>query len=455
MGWLNDWAFRVELVIDHDDVSAGLTDFPALIYLSSSSGITNKDLTCVFDRLGANRKKIAITKADGTTQLYVEIEKWDNSNEKAWLWVKVSNISSSEDTTLYLYYDSNQDDNTTYVGDSNSEVAENVWDTNFKLVTHMQDDPNNANVRDSTSNDNDGVKKGANEPIEADGQIGKAQDFDGANDEIDLTGLTSTSKNYTFSFWTYRSNYLFIFDSQSGRFIISAGIYVPDTTHLGFYDGTWRDLGFVIPLETLCFITITFDNNASEAKSYLNGVYQATTPYVGKNIGGAVALGSHHAFGDKYYDGIVDEFRISEVVRLPSWITASYETQRDHLITFGNEEAYLGIIINGSNYTHIIGTDFVEINTVALPEWINDATPDVDTNVWNLKPLKVIYVLRVTHAEKWVLDQVLTGHAVVQLTDSYYEFTVQNVFMVNIEVDWEGDVNYAKPWLITIELIPC
>lgn len=111
------------------------------------------------------------------------------------------------------------------------------------------------------------------------------------------------------------------------------------------------------------------------------------------------------------------------------------------------------ITLDGNAYDHILDTDFVETNTVALPEWINDATPDVDTNIWNLKPLKIIYALRVTHAEKWVLDQILLAHAVVVLTDAYYGLTTENVFMIKLEALWEGDINNANPWLVTIELI--
>ena len=113
------------------------------------------------------------------------------------------------------------------------------------------------------------------------------------------------------------------------------------------------------------------------------------------------------------------------------------------------------INLNGVDYDHILDVDFVEINRVSLPEWINDTTPDVDTNVWNLKPLKIIYELRVTDAEKWLLDQILTGHASVKLTDATYGITNDDVFMIDLEAVWEGHINYANPWLITIELLPC
>lgn len=115
----------------------------------------------------------------------------------------------------------------------------------------------------------------------------------------------------------------------------------------------------------------------------------------------------------------------------------------------------VSINLNGVDYDHIIDVDFTEINRASLPEWINDATPDIDTNVWNLKPLKIVYTLRVTHAEKWLLDQILTGHTSIKLTDAIYGITNDDVFMIGLEAVCEGNINHANSWLVTIELIPC
>jgi len=180
MAWLSGWAKRVQIILDHDYIDAVVSDFPHLVYLSESSGHSNKDLTCVFDELGsnANRKKIAITTDDGVTQCYVEIERWDHDNEKAWLWVKVPDADPDVDTDIYLYYDSAHADNDTYVGDTTSVPAQNVWDSDFVLVCHMRDLPDNANVRDSTSYGNHGVKKAAGNPVEVNVAIDKGQDFE-------------------------------------------------------------------------------------------------------------------------------------------------------------------------------------------------------------------------------------------------------------------------------------
>ena len=51
-------------------VDSDLTHFPVLLYLSSSSGQGDDDITAIFDTLGSNSKKIAVTKDDGETHLH-------------------------------------------------------------------------------------------------------------------------------------------------------------------------------------------------------------------------------------------------------------------------------------------------------------------------------------------------------------------------------------------------
>lgn len=142
MAWFSGWRKRVKVTTDSSVIDANLAHFPVTIFLNSSSGKTSTDTTEVFDELGcdANRYKIAVTKSDGTTEVYVEIEKWDDANEQAILNVSKSDFtlqSAGED--LYVYYDSSHADNTTMVGDVGSIPAKLVWDANFILVNHLSD----------------------------------------------------------------------------------------------------------------------------------------------------------------------------------------------------------------------------------------------------------------------------------------------------------------------------
>ena len=150
--WLaGGWDQRVKFTVDSGDIDGALADFPVLLYISAFSGIGGDDISFVFDELtaDANRKKIAVTTSDGETECYVEIEKWVDADEEAWLWVKAPAIASGIDTDFYFYFDVDHADNDAYVGDTNDVVAENVWDASFIDVDHLADGASNASTYDS------------------------------------------------------------------------------------------------------------------------------------------------------------------------------------------------------------------------------------------------------------------------------------------------------------------
>jgi hypothetical protein len=112
----------------------------------------------------------------------------------------------------------------------------------------------------------------------------------------------------------------------------------------------------------------------------------------------------------------------------------------------------MAITLDGQSYSNVIGTEFAETKQVHTPEWINDASPDVDTNVWTEGVFRVTYVLRVTDAQKWALDQDLTSHATVTLVDSDYDIN-HAVWVRKIEAIYERGRNDTSRWRIIIELI--
>lgn len=352
-GWLSGWDQRVKITIDKNDVNNTLSNFPILIHLSNSSGRNNDDVSFIFDELqsDANRTKIAVTTSDGTTQCFVEIEKWDDTNEQAWLWVKAPSIDSDTDTDLYLYYDADQADNTGYVGDPNSTSGETVWDTNFKLVTHMRDDPDNAHLRDSTSNNNDGTKTGADEPaVTIDGQIDDAQVFDGMNDEVDCQNAASLQITgaITVETWCkpvatgvyagivgklrdaggdYAGYTLTKHDTDVFRFqVASAGTSEIIDSDSVYSDTNWH---YIVGVHT-----------GDTFYLYVDGVEQtATGTRAIEDSGNDFRIGrQYYDYDGRWWDGIIDEARISNISRNAAWIKASYESGRDDLVDFGSEE---------------------------------------------------------------------------------------------------------------------
>ena len=349
--WLIGWDKRIEFTIDKDEVDTTLSNFPTTLILSSSSGIDNDDVTSVFDEISSNSLKLAVTTSDGENECYVEVAHWSDGDEEAELHVKVPSISSSSNTTLYLYYDNDHANNTDYVGLTNSVPAETVWDANFKAVYHMSDGADNAHIYDSTSNDNDGTKKGANEPIEVAGDVGKAQDFDGSNDKIavsdsaslDVTGeitieayyiLDASTDSYIFNKlsggWGWNHGYGINFYTGKPRIIIGTGGVGTNYQSLYMSNDVYDEWTHIVA-------TCKDDDIIG---TYKNGAPFLTAIFAGYNIttsGANLEIGT--GFGSCFPGGI-DEVRISNIARSAGWIATTNAGLTDVLITYENEETF-------------------------------------------------------------------------------------------------------------------
>jgi hypothetical protein len=109
------------------------------------------------------------------------------------------------------------------------------------------------------------------------------------------------------------------------------------------------------------------------------------------------------------------------------------------------------ITLNGVDYNFVLRTDITKRSQVMLPKYINQP-PEIDTNVWSKRATVVTYEMRVTDAQKWLLDQLLEGHTTVVLVDGTYEFN-DNVWLRSIDAKYARDENDTYRWRLTIELI--
>lgn len=351
-GWLAGWGYRVQITIDADDVDTELTHFPVLIKISDSSGINGTDITFIFDEVETNSLKIAVTKADGLTELYVEVEDWNNVTEEAFLWVSKPDwtLSNLTDTVIYLYYDNDHADNTYQVGPVGSLPGEFVWDSNFKMVLHLSEDA--GDFIDSTSNDNDAGEIGdgvSREDELIDGTVNLA----GTNDYLrqETAGLGSGWDDITVeiiaSYDVFGAN----------RYITSAwgGVGGEDCLNLAYYNAQTQ----------VRFSTMSSDNTADHVwfgadpvaidtwyhyagvrkrddfiYGYENGVETRgdATPDLPLDTYTYKEFFGQYPGGGGSMDGDLDEIRMSDSRRSADWVEVTYETGRDHLAYFGSEE---------------------------------------------------------------------------------------------------------------------
>ena len=185
--WYNiDWQYRKAITVNSSHVDANLTDFPLLI------DVTDTELDSGVQPDGDD---ILFTSDDGTTKLAHEIESYSAGDLVAW--VRVPSLSSTTDTTVYIYYGNS--------GAANQENAAGVWDGNYAMVQHLEETSGTHN--DSTSNSNNGTPNGGVTQGIA-GKIGGADSFDGTDDYVDMGNQGSINfgtGDFTVEAW-FRTN---------------------------------------------------------------------------------------------------------------------------------------------------------------------------------------------------------------------------------------------------------
>ena len=334
-GWYNSsWQYRKKITINSANVSDTLTSFPVLASLATDSNLASDAQDDGDD--------ILFTAADEVTKLSHEIESFDGTSGQLVAWVKIPSLSAVTDTEIYMYYGNS--------GASNQEDIANVWDSNYILVTHMTDDPDTSHVSDSTNNSNNGTKTAANEPIEASGNIGNGQNFDGLDDAINHGNDAGLKPNryMTIEAWAYgdtgqiagrydpvtnnRSWLLYYGSSKVALHINDAGTDLPyyrETTTGTVSAGSWHHI-----------VGVVIDAQASDKiKIYVDGL-ESTTNIIFGGVVNQIYAGTANLTTGKTNSGMLDEFRFSDIARSAGWIQTSYNNQSDTatFITLGSEE---------------------------------------------------------------------------------------------------------------------
>jgi len=350
----------MKITIDKDQFSSDEDDFPVTVFINSSAGQSNQDLTAIFDEVGANYLKIAVTD-DDDNQLYVEVDEWWDGSEEAFLHVKVPECLTASDVDIYIYYDSTKADNTSYVGIVDSTPAENVWDSSFAMVQHMSD-ITTSTIKDSTTNDNDGTKQDTNGPIESgSGIIGNCQDFDGNDDYIaspDSSSLDITGA-LTLELWLKtaalvgddggllsKSLDVQKYFASTARKVYEMGI-LNNAIYLQLGNGSSQsnangDASGLID-DAWHHVASSWDGTTSAdmMKIFFDGVdtYQGTCGFASlQSVDSVFDIGGYDQLWS--YDGLIDEVRVSNTNRSAAWLKGTREAGVDNLLLFGSEEEY-------------------------------------------------------------------------------------------------------------------
>jgi len=325
------WQYRKMITIDHTKVTGNLNYFPVLI------SVVDVDLR---DKAQDDGDDILFMDGVGVAyKLCHEIESFDGSSGKLVAWVRIPNLDGDSDTVFYIYYGNS--------GCSSQQAAEKVWDSSYCGVWHLGD------FYDSTQYDNDGTIYGANFIT---GISGSALSFDGDNDYVSLGNnpildgvsqtvtqwirytvtpslVSMTVNDYTGMAGDWGVTSVWIENDGRVTGEVSNG---PGNDHVQVYSPDSLNTGDWI------FIVTTYDNTQKILKLYINGLLVDDDSwssslqhrsFVGWYIGAVAAYfddpdwPQYH--GPLYFEGDIDEVRISNIARNQQSISTEYNNQND------------------------------------------------------------------------------------------------------------------------------
>ncbi len=318
--WDSDWRHRRTLVLDNEDVSDTLQDFPVLV------------------RLNSNRIGYAQTQDDGADIRFVaggqvlahEIEAWDEAGD-SFVWLKIPELPEEGETPppFHMYYGNDA------VGDG-SEPAE-VWTNGYTSVHHM------GTMADSTVTGHDGIPIGG--PTVTAGPAGPATSFDGVDDHILLPDEADYDYGNSLTVEVLLRVESFTVNHQA---IVTKG------------DDAWRlhrdEDGSTISFGTTGF----FGSNDTGADSsiadglwhgvavslggdrkrpYVDGVREANELYLESvdETDHPVMIGENASATGRFFHGDIDEVRISGTGRSQAWLETSHRAMLD-----------LGVVLYGA-----------------------------------------------------------------------------------------------------------
>ncbi len=342
-GWYNNgWSNRKAVTINHTDVSgaASLTNFPMLF------SVTDANLRTVANGGGvgnADGSDILFTAADGVTKLNHELESYNGTTGQVIAWVQIPALSPTTDTVVYLYYGN--------AGAANQANAGGVWDSNFKGVWHFANGTT-LSVADSTANGNNGTNNGI---VATAGQVDGGASLNGSSNYMAIPAASYPGYPNSGSTSTYVQTTEVWFKTGSGGVILGQD----DGTRVGAGPGGWVSALYIDTggkLRASLFYHGTAGAQIVTPASYndnnwhhLVDVYNTGTEslYVdgvlaGSQTAGEVGYSGVYSYslgvgesigwtngnsGWFYWNGALDELRISNAARSSDWIKTEFNNQ--------------------------------------------------------------------------------------------------------------------------------
>ncbi|MFH1101422.1 MAG: DUF2341 domain-containing protein [Methanobacteriota archaeon] len=330
--WNESWQYRKMVLINHTKVDGSLSNYPVLIK-------TIVDPT----KVQSDGGDIVFIMTNGSKMNH-EIESYNSMSGELVAWVNVPTLSDSLDTFFIMYYGNPSCDN--------QQNMENTWDADFHLVQHFEESA--GTFFDSTFYHNDGVQSGG-VTYGSEGKISSGSGFDGVDDYVALPDM-GTVEQYPFTFecWFNTSStdndMTMVYQGRSGDTAVRVQLYFSGgTLRWNIRNNAGQQVDFSPGGEYRddhWHHVVGVCNQNDQHRLFVDGVWKgnSTTRVAPAPEVDCASIGKWNPMSEYFFNGRIDEVRISNVTRSYPWISTEYKNMNDpdSFVLFGYEEQFPG-----------------------------------------------------------------------------------------------------------------
>jgi biopolymer transport protein ExbB len=328
--WNEEWSFRKEITLDLSIAGANIAGSPADVPVLIRLHLGNFGYFADTAPDGTDLRFIA---GDDKTPLKYHIERYDPTNNLAFVWVKVPRLAGGTATEkVYLYYGNKS-------GPAAAD-APGTYDANQVLVYHFAGE---GSPQDSTAYGNHASEFSAEaNPASL---IGGGAKLAGAGTIVAPSSASLRllpDKGATFSAWIridapQADAHLFEMADANRAFVLGInGTQVFTRISQGGRLGASAQSSDILAAGQWHFVAVTV--GGSRAVLYVDGVEVAATPVELAEIAGPLHIGDSAAGGHPFV-GELDEVQVSNVVRSADWLQAAARSQGQEapLVAYGGD----------------------------------------------------------------------------------------------------------------------
>jgi len=371
------FACHKTVVINHDYIDEDLNDFPIFL----------QDTDLSYTLAQSDGSDFVFTDTANETIYNHEIETFNTTTGTIAVWINVSHLDASQDTTIIMHYGNASCDS--------FENPDNIWDDNYSAVWHMND------LFDSSSYDNHIIDNSG--AVLESGKAGSCYNFSNNSMNVsDSDSLDVYDATFEFLFkvrhtperWSFlmekrnssndKEAYAFTIRDDTGVDVSTLDLCYEFTNDTWTHNTEYFEPVPEMNLSSWYYLVVVVDNSTDKVKEYLNGSYLEVDSKNPGIIDTEYPLSIGWQFPDHKYalNGYIDEIRISNGFRNDSWMNATFDfiNQSDGILTFGSQSGFdEGQFDNWRIIT--INHDYIDEDLTDFPVLVYESDSSLTTHV--------------------------------------------------------------------------